>query len=90
MNEYRVARVAEIINDFRTLQYYIAAAPVQPPVADDYYTEGWAALRQCALDGQHILNCGADTSVPEVRGGQEEQDKAELQQYVLLLSISLV
>lgn len=47
---------------------------------DDYYSEGWAALRQCALDGHHILNCGADTSVPQVRGGQEEQEKAELLQ----------
>jgi hypothetical protein len=79
-NEYRTARVAEILSDFRTLQYYIAAAPVDPPNPDDYYTEGWAALRQCALDGQHILNCGADTSVPEVSGGEEEQEKAELKQ----------
>ena len=41
-------------------------------------------LRQCALDGQHILNCGADTSVPQVSvGGAEEQAKAELLQYAL-------
>jgi predicted O-linked N-acetylglucosamine transferase (SPINDLY family) len=62
------------------LQYYIAAAPVDPPNQDDYYTEGWAALRQCALDGQHILNCAADTRVPSAQGGPEEQEKAELQQ----------
>lgn len=80
VNAYRTARVAEVLSDFRTLQYYIAAAPTDPDNMDDYYTEGWAALRQCALDGQHILNCGADTSVPEARGGPDEQAKAELQQ----------
>ncbi len=49
---------------------------------EDYYTEGWAALRQCAIDGQRILNVGADTRVPSVQGGPEEQAKAELQQCV--------
>jgi hypothetical protein len=89
VNEYRTARVAEILADFRTLQYYIAAAPVDPPNMDDYYTEGWAALRQCAIDGQHILNVGADVSVPRASGGPDEQAKAELKQYVLLTSLRL-
>ncbi|KAK0635947.1 hypothetical protein B0T17DRAFT_587288 [Bombardia bombarda] len=80
LNEYRTARVAEILSDFRTLQYYIAAAPVDPPNMDDYYTEGWAALRQCALDGQHILNTAADITVPRATGGPDEQAKAELRQ----------
>ncbi|KAL2118646.1 hypothetical protein VTJ04DRAFT_8306 [Mycothermus thermophilus] len=83
LNEYRTARVAELLEDFRTLQYYIAAAPCQPPDMDDYYTEGWAALRQCAIDGQHILNCGADITVPCASGGPEEQAKAELRQVLL-------
>ncbi len=82
VNEYRTARVAELLSDFRTLQYYIAAAPVNPVDMDDYYTEGWAALRQCALDGQHILNCAADVTVPCAMGGPEEQAKAELKQCV--------
>ncbi|RYP47010.1 hypothetical protein DL768_006870 [Monosporascus sp. mg162] len=80
LNEYRTARVAEVLSDFRNLQYYIAAAPVDPTNPDDYYTEGWAALRQCALDGQHILNVSADVTVPQAAGGEEEQIRAELQQ----------
>lgn len=80
VNDQRATRVADLLADFRNLQYYIAGAPVDPPSQDDYYTEGWAALRQCAIDGQHILNCAADTRVPSVRGGPEEQEKAELQQ----------
>lgn len=85
MNDQRTARVADLLSDFRNLQYWIAAAPVEPEYPEDYYTEGWAALRQCFLDGQHILNCAADTSVPRARGGAEEQMKAELQQYVNLV-----
>ncbi|KAK1770811.1 hypothetical protein QBC33DRAFT_217381 [Phialemonium atrogriseum] len=83
LNIYRTARVADVLSDFRTLQYYIAAAPVDPEDMDDYYTEGWAVLRQCALDGQHILNCGADTTVPQATGGPEEQEKAELKHVLL-------
>jgi len=83
LNDQRTARVADLLQDFRTLQYYISAAPVDPPNQDDYYTEGYAALRQCSLDGQHILNCAAETRVPRVRGGPEEQERAELQQVLL-------
>ena len=74
--------MADLLSDFRTLQIYIAAAPIDPPNADDYHTEGWAVLRQCSDDGQHVLNCVADTRVPRTRGGPEEQAKAELQQSV--------
>jgi hypothetical protein len=76
--------VAELLSDFRTLQYYIAAAPCNPLDMDDYYTEGWAALRQLAMDGQHILNCAADVTVPCATGGPEEQAKAELKQCVIV------
>ncbi|KEY66093.1 hypothetical protein S40285_04099 [Stachybotrys chlorohalonatus IBT 40285] len=79
LNPYRTTRVAEILADFQTLQYYIAAAPVEPENPDDYYTEGWAALRQCAIDGQNILDVAADTSVPTASDADEQQ-KAELKQ----------
>lgn len=74
--------MAELLADFRTLQYYIAAVECNPANMDDYYTEGWAQLRQCALDGQHILNCAADVTVPRANGGPEEQERAELMQCV--------
>lgn len=83
VNECRTARVAEVLADFRALQYYISAGPVEPENEEDYYTEGWAALRQCTIDGQFILDVAADTRVPAAQGGEEEQARAELQQYVL-------
>lgn len=82
VNNFRTARVAEVLADFQSIQYYIASAPVDPINMDDYYTEGWSTLRQCNLDGQRILNCGADTRVPEASGGPDEQAKAELKLYV--------
>jgi hypothetical protein len=79
VNDVRAQRVGELLEDFRVLQHWIAATPSDPPHPDDYYTEGWAQLRQCALDGQHILNYGYDINVPRART-VEEQNKAELQQ----------
>ncbi|KAI0885521.1 uncharacterized protein GGS22DRAFT_161135 [Annulohypoxylon maeteangense] len=83
LNQYRTERVADILADFRNLQYYIAAVPSEPENAEDYYTEGWAALRQCAIDGLHILNCAADVTVPQANGGEVEQQRAELKQILL-------
>ncbi|KAL7786639.1 hypothetical protein V8C37DRAFT_291478 [Trichoderma ceciliae] len=83
LNECRTARVAEVLADFRTLQYYISSGPVEPDNDEDYYTEGWAAMRQCTVDGQYILDVAADTRVPAAHGGEEEQTKAELQQILL-------
>lgn len=80
VNECRTARVAELLDDFRTLQHCITDAPSSPRYADDYFLDGWATLRQCAIDGHRILECAADTGVPLVNGGQEEQTKAELKQ----------
>jgi hypothetical protein len=80
VNDNRAERVADLLSDFRTLQYYIAAAPTDPPSQDDYYAEGWRVLRQCSLDGQYILNVAADTNVPRGHHSAAEQEKAELQQ----------
>lgn len=82
VNNQRSRRVAELLSDFRNFQHFIAAAPSQPSRQEDYYTEGWAALRQCALDGEHILSVTADTTIPQGSGGADEQIKAELQQQV--------
>ncbi|KFZ02380.1 hypothetical protein V500_00240 [Pseudogymnoascus sp. VKM F-4518 (FW-2643)] len=87
LNDERATRVADLLSDFRALQHSIASIPCDPPHPDDFYTEGYAALRQCSVDGQHILNVAADTRVPAARGGQAEQEKAELS-HVLLDSFS--
>lgn len=82
VNDCRTARVAELLTDFQSLQRHIATAPAEPANLDDYYTEGWAALHECAANGRHILECAADTTVPVAQGGAQEQTKAELKQCV--------
>jgi hypothetical protein len=84
VNEYRLARVAELLCDFTELQYIITSVPVDPDNSEDYLTEGWAAMRQCMIDGQHILDTGADTNVPCESGGSAEQERAVLRQCVSL------
>ncbi|KFY13880.1 hypothetical protein V492_03003 [Pseudogymnoascus sp. VKM F-4246] len=83
VNDARGTRVADLLSDFRSLQHSIASVSCDPPHPDDFYTEGYAALRQCSVDGQHVLNVAADTRVPTGRGGQAEQEKAELTQVLL-------
>ena len=83
VNDARATRVADLLSDFRALQHRIASITCDSLHPDDFYTEGYAALRQCSVDGQHVLNVAADTRVPTGRGGQAEQEKAELTQVLL-------
>ena len=90
VNEYRRARVAELLCDFYELQFIITSAPVDPENSEDYLTEGWAAMRQCMIHGQQILDTGADTNVPETSRGSAEQEKAVLRQCVSLSPLFLL
>ena len=82
VNEYRIARVAEVLSDFRDLQHCIASGNVSAPCQADHFTPAWTMLRQCVAEGQFILECSADTSYPVGRN-EHEQKKLELQQYVI-------
>lgn len=79
MNEFRIARVAEVLADFRELQHRIASANINAPSQADYFTPAWTLLRQCAADGQFILDCAADISFP-VGQNDQEQKRLELLQ----------
>ncbi|KAM3445314.1 hypothetical protein MY3296_010215, partial [Beauveria thailandica] len=78
LNEYRITRVAEVLSDFRDLQYYITSANTNAPSQTEYYTPAWNLLRQCLADGKFILDCSADVSLPVGRN-EHEQKKLELQ-----------
>ncbi|KAJ6787684.1 hypothetical protein PWT90_09649 [Aphanocladium album] len=84
LNEYRIARVAEVLGDFRNLQHCIAATNINAPCQADYFTPAWTLLRQCSTDGKFILDCSADISFP-VGQSEQEQKKFELLQCVLSL-----
>ncbi|KAM3511848.1 hypothetical protein MY11210_004466 [Beauveria gryllotalpidicola] len=82
LNEYRITRVAEVLSDFRHLQYCITSANTNAPSQTEYHTPAWNLLRQCLADGKFILDCSADLSFPVGRN-EHEQKKLELQHVLL-------
>lgn len=71
-------RVAEIMNDFRNLQHYIAQIKANP-LPEEYYEEGYAILRQCAADAQAVLAAQYDSGFLQVPTSNGEQQKVQLQ-----------
>ncbi|OAA57714.1 hypothetical protein ISF_06955 [Cordyceps fumosorosea ARSEF 2679] len=82
LNEFRTHRVADVLSDFCNLQRCIASANTTAPSQADYFSPAWTLLRQCATDGQFILDCSADVSRPVGRT-EHEQQKLELQHVLL-------
>lgn len=79
-------RVAEIISDFRNIQHFLASIRVNPS-AQEYYEEGYVVLRQCATDAQALLSQPFSSLAPNPEGN-EDQEKAQLRQYVHIRSCS--
>lgn len=55
VNQARAIRVAEIINDFRNIQHYLASIRANPS-AEEYNEEGFALLRKCIAEAQALLS----------------------------------
>lgn len=81
MNNARAMRVAEIMNDFRALQYHISRLQATPR-QDEYYLEGYAWLRHSITEAQSVLaqQYAHDTQHPQ---GNAEVEKRMLKLYVL-------
>lgn len=73
VNEHRIARIAEVLADFRNLQHTIAATNISAPSQTEHFTPAWTLLRQCATDGQYILDRAADLSFPVGQNDQEQR-----------------
>ena len=81
VNQFRALRVAEVMNEFRTLQHQISQTYANPD-PDEYYEIGYDVLRQCRSDAQALLSTHFDTGSLHVPGSPEEEEKQQLQQYV--------
>lgn len=77
VNEVRAMRLAEIMQDFRNLQYYISQAQAMP-TADEYNGYGYALLRQCNAEGEAVLTRPFPAS-QNVPAGNVEREKQHLQ-----------
>ncbi|KAI9778454.1 MAG: hypothetical protein M1839_008100 [Geoglossum umbratile] len=83
MNDFRAVRIAEIMNDFRTLQYYISQTKANPTRPEEYYEEGYVILRQCVADGQAVLSSNFNASDPVASSANGDREKAQLQRIML-------
>ena len=81
VNDYRATRISEVFSDFISLQHLIASAPIEPSPSETCYPKGWLVLRQSLLDGRHVLECAADTTVPSEQN-KEDLKRVELRRYV--------
>jgi hypothetical protein len=80
VNQARAMRVAEIISDFRNLQYYLAAIET-PSGSAGNSLDGYAILRACVADGRTVLNSAYAHASPPPRG-DVDAEKAQLIMYV--------
>lgn len=77
VNNARAMRVAEIMNDFRNLQYYLSNIQVTPS-AQDYYLEGYVMLRSCVAEAQGVL-ASPYSYTSQHPQGDPEAEKVQLQ-----------
>ncbi|TID26866.1 hypothetical protein E2P81_ATG01329 [Venturia nashicola] len=85
-NNARALRVAEIMADFRNLQYYIAQIQANP-APEDYYLEGYSLLRACVAEAQAILASPYAYGVAEHPQGDPETEKSQLQAVIIDASV---
>ena len=73
VNQARALRVAEIINDYRTLLLHIPQQNVEA-TPEDYWEEGYVVVRECLAAAQELL---ASNYTPATVSGQANSDEAE-------------
>jgi hypothetical protein len=71
-------RVAEVMNDYRTIQRRIAQIQVVAP-QHDYYEEGYQILRQCQAEAQAVLAAPYENELLQPPRGPGEAEKRQLQ-----------
>ncbi|KAF2264971.1 hypothetical protein CC78DRAFT_216250 [Lojkania enalia] len=81
LNDARAVRVAEIMNDFRNLQYYLSQLRTSP-TAEEYYLEGYSLLRQCTAEAQAILDAPFSSATTSP-GGDAERERVQLKAIIV-------
>ncbi|KAF4550449.1 Hypothetical protein D9617_17g047170 [Elsinoe fawcettii] len=85
LNQARAMRVAEIMQDFRTIQNYIAG--VRPHIPrQDANLEGYLLIRQCLSEAAQLVNQPYSATVSNPRG-DVEREKAQLRQIIMDASL---
>lgn len=82
-------RVAELINDYRTLQLHISQQLASVPLGNPQ-EEGYRVLAQSSASAQRLLAAGFSSMPIEDQGSNPEMEKAQLRQCVVSLLVSTV
>ncbi|EAW09703.1 uncharacterized protein ACLA_039180 [Aspergillus clavatus NRRL 1] len=82
LNQARALRVAEIINDYRTLLIHIPQQNVDAS-PDDVSEEGYAVLRECMAAAQSLLSANYNMNAVPAHSSSAETEKAELRRVIL-------
>lgn len=78
-------RVAEIMNDYRNVQNYIAGIRANPS-SEEYNEDGYVVLRRCVSEAQALL--AQPFAAQNGSTGDPEQDKMNLRRSVVFLTSS--
>ncbi|KAJ5760936.1 hypothetical protein N7520_008092 [Penicillium odoratum] len=81
LNQARAVRVAELINDYRTLLLHISQQNVDVH-PDDQYEEGYTVLRECHTAAQRLVSANYHPC-PMTGQGNAETEKVELQRVII-------
>ncbi|KAF7596428.1 hypothetical protein BBP40_001735 [Aspergillus hancockii] len=82
LNQARALRVAEIINDYRTLLVHISQQDVPTP-AEDWQEQGYVVIRESLAAAQALMASNYTPAIPLAGGNNAEIEKAELQRVIL-------
>lgn len=74
-------RVAEVMNDYQTIQRRISEFQVVAP-QHDYQEHGYTILRQCRAEAQAVLAAPYEYELLQVPSGPGEAEKRQLQRQV--------
>lgn len=77
VNHVRAIRLAEIVQDFRSLQQRISQIQMVT-TAEEYYGAGQTILRECLAEGHRILAVPFAPSA-DIPDGDPELEKAHIQ-----------
>ncbi|KAK9592606.1 hypothetical protein V6Z90_003736 [Aspergillus fumigatus] len=81
LNQARALRVAEIVNDYRTLLIHIPQQDVQAP-PEDAHEEGYVVLRESIAAARTLISASYNVRAVPTQASSEEMERAELQRYI--------
>jgi len=82
LNDARAMRVAELMNDYRTLQLHISQHGTDIPSSSERSLEGYRVMIESVQAAQRLLSVGF-SNTPSRNSGDDETQKAQLRHVIV-------